>query len=60
MHTLMSFSGCIGNLMKVSGLYVLVGDACSGLTSIMNGTACVRPMRAFRMMTTAYGDYQMD
>ena len=37
MHTLMSFNGCIGNLMKASGLEVLVGAAFGGLTSIMNG-----------------------
>ena len=53
MHTLMSFNGCIGNLMKASGLEVLVGAAFSGLTSIMNGKAWVKSMRAFRMVTAA-------
>ena len=43
--------GCIGNLMKASGLEVLVGAAFRGLTSIMNGK--VRSMRAFRMVTAA-------
>ena len=40
MHTLMSFNGCIGNLMKASGLGVLVEAAFSRLTSNMNGKAC--------------------
>ena len=53
MHTLVSFNGCIGNLMTVSGLEVLVGAAFSGLTSIMNGKAWVRSMRAFRMLKVA-------
>ena len=39
--------------MKASGLGVLVGAAFSGLTSIMNGKAWVRSMRAFRMVTAA-------
>lgn len=52
MHTLMSLNGCIGNLMKASGLNVLVGAAFSGVTSIMNGKAWVRSMCAFRMVTT--------
>ena len=53
MHTLMSFKGCIGNLMKASGLEVLVGAAFSCLTSIVNGKEWVRSMRAFRMVTAA-------
>ena len=39
--------------MKASGLDLLVGAVFSGLTSIMNGKAWVRPMRAFRMVTAA-------
>ena len=53
MHTLMSFNGCIGNLIKASGLEILVGAAFSGLTSIMTGKAWVILMRAFRMVTAA-------
>ena len=49
----MSCNGSIGNLMKAGGLEVLVGAAFSGLTSIMNGKAWVRSMRAFRMVTAA-------
>ena len=37
MQTLMSFNGCFGNLMKASGLEVLVGAAFGALTSIMQG-----------------------
>ena len=39
--------------MKASGLEVLVGAAFGGLTSIMNGKAWVKSMRAFRMVTAA-------
>ena len=53
LHTLMSLNGCIRNLMKPSGLEILDGAAFSGLTSIMNGKAWVRSMRAFRMVTAA-------
>jgi len=53
MRTLMSFNGCIENLMKASGLEVLVGAAFGGLTSIMNGKAWVKSMPAFRMVTAA-------
>ena len=53
MHALMSFNGCIGNLMKASGLEVLVGVAFGGLTSIMNSKAWMKSMRAFRMVTAA-------
>ena len=53
MHTLMSFNDCIGNLMKGNGPEVLVGAAFGGLTSIMNGKAWVKSIRAFRMVTAA-------
>ncbi len=39
------------NLDEASGLDVLVGAAFRGLTSIMNGKAWVRSMRAFRIVT---------
>ncbi len=51
MHIIMSFLGCIGMLMKGSGLDVLVGAAFGGLTGIMSGKAWVRAMRAFRMVS---------
>jgi hypothetical protein len=53
MHIIMSFLGCIGSLMKGSGLDTLVGAAFGGLTGIMNGKAWVRAMRAFRMVSSA-------
>lgn len=53
MHILMSFLGCIGQLMKGSGLDVLIGAAFCGLTGIMNGKSWVRAMRAFRMVSAA-------
>jgi hypothetical protein len=37
MHTLMSFLGCIGTLMKASGMDILISAAFGGITSIVNG-----------------------
>ena len=51
MYIIMSFLGCIGTLMKGSGLDTLVGSAFGGLTGIMSGN--VRAMRAFRMVSAA-------
>ena len=51
MHIIMSYLGCIGNLMKGSGLDILVAASFGGLTGIMNGKAWVRAMRAFRMVS---------
>ena len=51
MHIIMSFLGCIGTLMKGSGLDALVRSAFGGLTGIMSGKAWVRAMRAFRMVS---------
>ena len=39
MHTLMSFLGCIGTLMKASGVDILISAAFAGITSIVNGKA---------------------
>ena len=39
MHTLMSFLGYIGTLMRASGVEVLMGAAFGGITSIFNGKA---------------------
>ena len=52
MHITMSFLGCIGTLMKGSGLDTLVGSAFGGLTGIMSGK--VRAMRAFRMVSALH------
>ena len=53
MHVITSFLGCIGNLMKGSGLDILVGSAFGHITSIMNGKSWVMAMRAFRMVLVA-------
>ena len=53
MHTLMSFLGAIGHLMKGSGLEEILGAAFSGINSMLNGKAWPRAMRGFRMVTTA-------
>ena len=36
-HCVISFLGCIGKLMKGSGLEELIGAAFGGLTGILNG-----------------------
>ena len=49
MHKVMSFIGCIGNLMKGSGVEELLGAAYSGLAGMLSGKSWPRAMRAFRM-----------
>ena len=49
MHNVMSFIGCIGNLMKGSGVEELLGAAYSGLAGMLSGKSWPRAMRAFRM-----------
>jgi len=39
MHMLMSFIGCIGNLMKVSGLEEILSVAYGGVRNMLNGKA---------------------
>ena len=51
MHIVQSFCGCIGSLMKWSGVDVLISAAFGGLTGILNGKSWVRAMRAYRMVT---------
>ena len=51
MHIIMSFLGCIGTLMKGSGLDTFVGSAFGDLAGIMSGK--VRATRAFRMVSAA-------
>ena len=50
MHTLMSFLGCIGKLMKGSGVDVLISAAFAGITSIVNGKAWTNALRAYRLI----------
>ena len=49
MYIFRSFLGCIGTLMKGSGLDVLVGAAFVSRNGIITGVAWVRAMSAFRM-----------
>ena len=49
MHNVMSFVGCVGNLMKGSGVEELLGAAYSGLAGILSGKSWSRAMPAFRM-----------
>jgi hypothetical protein len=53
MHVVMSFLGCIGQLMKGSGLEELLKAAYSGLTGILSGKSWPRAMRALRMVCAA-------
>ena len=50
MHIITSFLGCIGTLVKGSGLDVLVGAAFGSMNGIITGLAWMRAMRAFRMV----------
>ena len=51
MHTLMSFLGCVGTLMKSSGVEILISAAFAGITSIVNGKAWTNALRAYRLIT---------
>ena len=53
MHTLMSFLGCIGTLMKASGVGVLLTAAFEGLAGIITGKSWPNALRAYRLITTA-------
>lgn len=50
MHTVMSFVGSIGVLMQGSGLEEIIGVCFGRISSILNGKAWPRSMRAFRMV----------
>ena len=52
MHTLMSFLGCIGTLMKASGVDVLLTAAFGGLAGIITGKSWPSALRAYRLITT--------
>ena len=53
MHTLMSCLGCIGTLMKGSGLEVILRVAFGSLKSILSGKAWPQALRAYRMLSAA-------
>ncbi len=48
MHTLMSFIGCVGNLMKGTGLEEILNSPFSGVASMLNGKAWTMAVRGFR------------
>ena len=50
MHTLMSFLGCVGTLMKASGVDILISAAFAGITSIVNEKAWTNALWAYRLI----------
>ena len=50
MHTLVSFLGCIGTLLKASGVKILISAEFAGITSIVNGKAWTNGLRAYRLI----------
>ena len=52
MHTLMSFLGCIGTMMKASGVDVLLTAAFGGVAGIITGKSWTNALRAYRIITT--------
>ena len=56
MHMLMSFIGCIGILMRCTGLEDLLGCAFAGVPNMMNGKAWPKALRGLHMVTTALLD----
>ena len=52
MHTLMSFLGYIGTLVKASGVDVLLTAAFGGLAGIIPGKSWPDALRAYRLITT--------
>ena len=51
MHTWMSFIGCIGTLMKGSGVEELLLAAYKGVANMLNGKAWPKALRGLRMVT---------
>ena len=49
-HTLMSFVGCIGTLMKGSGMEQILGVAFGGMANIFNRKCWTNALRAFRIL----------
>ena len=52
MHTLMSFLGCIGTLMKASGVDVLLTAAFGGPAGIITVKSWPNALRVYRLITT--------
>ena len=53
MHTLMSFLGCIGFLMKGSGMETILATTFGSIKGILNGKSWPQALRAYRMLTAA-------
>ena len=53
---LMSLIGCIGVLVRSTGLADLLGCAFAGVPNMINGKAWPKALRALRMVTTALLD----
>ena len=53
MHTLMSFLGCISQLMKGTGLEELLGSAFKGVSNMLNGKAWPKAMSGSRMVVVS-------
>ena len=53
MHTLMAFLGCIGNLMKGSGLEEILNVAYKGVNNMLNGKSWPKALRGLWMVVTA-------
>ncbi len=54
MHTLMSFLGCVGNLMKESGLDDILNVAYKGVANMLNGKAWPKALRGLCMVVTGF------
>ena len=52
MHTLISFLGCIGTLMKASGVDLLLTAAFGGVAGIITGKALTNALRGYRLIST--------
>ena len=52
MHTLTSFLGCVGQLMKGTGLEEILNVAYNGVSSMLNGKAWPKALRGLRMVVT--------
>jgi len=53
---LMSFIGCIGHLMKASGLEEILSVAYGGVRNMLNGKAWPKAVRGLRMVASAILD----
>ena len=50
MHTMMSFLGCIGKLMKGSAIENLISAAFGGTANILAAKVWINSLRAYRMI----------